>query len=111
MHDMLPAKKAAGAVQNKSMQAILEPIGVDKTDHEAAENSGYGIREESKGDACQYTPGGSRCQEVISLDSQPLGFRFRPNYVIRSHAEERVTLAVICRKRARPGFGYETEEE
>jgi hypothetical protein len=40
MHDMLLAKKAARTVQYKSVQAILEPVGVEKTEHEAAQDAG-----------------------------------------------------------------------
>ena len=83
MHDMLLAEKAAGPVQYESVQAILEPVGVEETEHEATQDPGDGMRKKPEGDGCQDGPGQSRSQEVVSLDSQPLGFRLVSNYVIR----------------------------
>src|ERR1700674_3468899 len=101
MHDMLLAKKAAGPVQYESVQAILEPVGVKKTEHEAAQDAGYGMREKPEGDTCKDGPGQSSGQEVVSFDTQPLGFRLSLNDVIGRHTGDTLTLSLICRKRAR----------
>jgi len=37
-------------VQYKSVQAILEPVGVEKPEHEAAQHAGYGMREKPDGE-------------------------------------------------------------
>ena len=106
MHDVFLAKKAARAVQYESMQAILEPVGVKKTEQESAEHARDGVRKKPKGESGKRGTGRCGRQEIVPLDSQPLGFRLGANYFIRSHSEDRVTPAPICRKRTsgRPCF-------
>src|SRR5579862_1778701 len=105
MHNVFLAKEAAGAVQYKPVQAILKPVGIENADHKPAQHAEEGIRKKPERKSRERGPGQSRRQKVVSLDSKPLGIRLSPNCFIRSHSEERVTPALICRKHAR-GTGF-----
>jgi len=82
------------------VQAILKTVGVEKAQNEAAHDADDGMRKKPEGDPNQNSAGHGRSQQVVSLDSQPLSFPLGPNYVIRNHPKDKLTLSLICRKHA-----------
>jgi hypothetical protein len=88
MHHVLPGENSATRVQQESVQAVFKPIGVNKTCHHAQEKAtdgDGGMRNKLGGDEDKDYPGQGRSEQIISLDSKPLGNRSRPNFVIRKH--------------------------
>jgi hypothetical protein len=100
MHHVLLAEDAAPRVQNESVQTILKTVGVKKAQNETAHDAGDGMWKKPEGDPNENGAGQDRSQQVVSLDSQPLGFPFGPNYVIRNHRLNKLSLSLICRKHA-----------
>lgn len=101
MDHVLLAEEATPRMQDKPVQAILKPVGVEETQEEAAEDAEGRMRKELEGDPNQNPSGQDRSYQVVPFDPQPLGFAIGPNYVIRNHAKHKLTLSLDYRNHTR----------
>jgi hypothetical protein len=93
MDHVLLAEEATPRMQDKPVQAILKPVGVEETQEEAAQDAEGRMREKLEGNPNQNPSGQDRSYQVVPFDPQPLGFAIGPNYVIRNHAKHKLTLS------------------
>ena len=101
MDHVLLAEEAMPRMQDKPVQAILKPVGVEETQEEAAEDAEGRMRKGLEGDPNQNRSGQDRSYQVVPFDPQPLGFAIGPNYIIRNHDKHKLTLSLDYRNYTR----------
>jgi hypothetical protein len=108
---VLLTKNAVSRVQDEPVQAIFKPIRVKKTQYEAAEDPGERMRKKPEGNPYEDGAGQECGHQVVSFDSQPLGFCFGPNYIIGNHPEDKLARSLNCRKHRNQETGASHEHD